>query len=221
MHSYQNDPEYRPLSTTNSTRRTSACSFVTAGLLALGALVLVVSFINYSYSDETNDPAALLLGSSHKKSSKINPGLQLPGYPPLIVQQEYWDALQKVDWKEVEKDMTEVLYDSKDWWPADYGIYGGLFVRLSWHSCGSYRMSDGRGGCDGGGQRFDPERSWPDNTNLDKARRLLEPIKLKHGIGVSYGDLFALAGTVAIKEMGGPVLGFCAGTPSCRVVLNR
>jgi catalase (peroxidase I) len=151
-----------------------------------------------------------MMGSSQQKSKPIS-GLTMKGYPPLSVQQEYWDDLQKIDWKAVEADMKDILTDSKEWWPADYGTYAGLFIRLSWHSCGSYRTSDGRGGCDGGGQRFDPERSWPDNTNLDKARRLLEPLKRKYGNGLSWGDLFALAGTVAIKESGGPVLGFCAG----------
>lgn len=96
-----------------------------------------------------------MMGSSHSKKSKPISGLTMMGYPPLSVQQEYWDDLQKIDWKEVENDMKELLTDSQEWWPADYGTYAGLFIRLSWHSCGSYRTSDGRGGCDGGGQRYD------------------------------------------------------------------
>jgi catalase (peroxidase I) len=138
-------------------------------------------------------------------------GLQLPGYPLPAEQVQYETDLLKINWTEVAKDLAALLKDSKDWWPADYGSYGPLMMRLSWHACGSYRTSDGRGGCDGGAQRFDPERSWPDNTNLDKARRLLEPIKAKYGNGLSWGDLFALVGTVAIREMGGPDIGFCAG----------
>jgi Peroxidase len=138
-------------------------------------------------------------------------GLQLPGYPTTEIQIQYEKDLAMVDWTAVSNDLAALLRDSKDWWPADYGTYGPLMMRLSWHACGSFRGSDGRGGCDGGGIRYDPERSWPDNTNLDKARRLLKPIKLKYGNGVSWGDLFALVGTVAIREMGGPSIGFCAG----------
>jgi catalase (peroxidase I) len=146
------------------------------------------------------------------RASQAVVGLQLAGgYPPPIDQLEYERALHNLDWDEVERDLLRLMTTPQDVWPPDYGHYGGLFVRLAWHACGSYRLSDGRGGCDGGAQRFDPERSWPDNTNLDKARRLLEPIKLKHGVGLSWGDLMAFAGTVAIASMGGPTLGFCAG----------
>lgn len=134
-----------------------------------------------------------------------------PGMQGKVETDMYVEALKKIDWDEVKEDIKKVMKDSQDYWPADYGHYGPLFVRLGWHCAGSYRNSDGRGGCDGGRMNFDPERSWDDNTNLDKARRILWPVKEKHGLGLSYGDLYILAANVAIEDMGGPVLGFCAG----------
>jgi len=120
-------------------------------------------------------------------------------------------ALKELNLKDVISDLQTLFTQSQECWPADEGNYGPLFVRLAWHCSGTWRITDGRGGCAGGRQRFEPERSWADNTNLDKARALLWPIKAKYGDGLSWGDLFILAGTTAIKTMGGPISEYCAG----------
>jgi catalase-peroxidase len=130
---------------------------------------------------------------------------------PMDVDFDYKTEFNNLDYAALKEDLTKVMTDNQDWWPADYGHYGGLFVRMTWHSAGTYRTGDGRGGGLTGSQRFAPLNSWPDNGNLDKARRLLWPIKKKYGNSISWADLLILAGNVAIESMGGPVLGFGGG----------
>ena len=147
-------------------------------------------------------PKALNLDILHQHDTKTD---------PLGKDFDYQEELKKLDVESLKKDMHELMTDSQDWWPADWGHYGGLMIRMAWHAAGTYRVSDGRGGGGTGNQRFAPINSWPDNVNLDKARRLLWPIKKKYGNKVSWADLIILAGTIAYESMGLKTYGFAFG----------
>ena len=149
-------------------------------------------------------PNALNLNILHQHDTKSN---------PMGANFVYKDAFNKINYEELKADLHALMTDSQDWWPADYGHYGPFFIRMTWHAAGTYRTGDGRGGGGTGAQRFAPLNSWPDNGNLDKARRLLWPIKKKYGNGISWADLLILTGQIAIESMGGPVLGFGGGRP--------
>jgi len=173
----------------NDINSTGKCPVVHGGLTSIGSNVMQWW------------PKALNLDILHQHDSKTNP---LKGF-------NYREAVRTLDYAALKADVHALMTDSQDWWPADWGHYGGLMIRMAWHAAGSYRVADGRGGAGTGNQRFAPLNSWPDNANLDKARRLLWPIKKKYGNKISWADLIILAGTVAYESMGLKTFGFALG----------
>ena len=174
----------------NSTSGMGKCPVMHGGNTAAGATVMDWW------------PNALNLDILHQHDVKTN---------PMGADFDYREELKQLDVEALKRDLTALMTDSQDWWPADWGHYGGLMIRMAWHAAGSYRLADGRGGGGAGNQRFAPLNSWPDNVSLDKARRLLWPIKKKYGNKVSWADLIILAGNIAYESMGLKTFGFGFG----------
>ena len=195
--------------------------------LILFCLILVISVSLTSCKEKSEPVVEASSGATMKSISNMKATSNSDWWPnqinlsmlrqnsslsnPMGEDFNYIEEFNSLDYEALKKDIREVLTESQDWWPADYGNYGGLFIRMAWHSAGTYRTGDGRGGSRSGQQRFAPLNSWPDNVNLDKARRLIWPIKQKYGDKISWADLMILTGNVALESMGFKTIGFAGG----------
>lgn len=193
----------------------------------LSLLVLAFGIISSCQNQDHNSEADAVSGATKKSNSTLKATANSDWWPnqlnlsilrqnsalsnPMEEDFDYIKEFNSLDYYDLKEDIRTVLTDSQDWWPADFGHYGGLFIRMAWHSAGTYRTADGRGGSRAGQQRFAPLNSWPDNANLDKARRLLWPIKQKYGNKISWADLMVLTGNVALEDMGFKTFGFAGG----------
>lgn len=196
-------------------------------VLVLGTLIIAVLLVSSCENGSKEEMSDGMSGATKKSKSNMAATSNSYWWPhqlnlnilrqnsslsnPMNEDFDYIEAFNSVDYDSLKSDIRKVLTESQDWWPADYGHYGGLFIRMAWHSAGTYRSADGRGGSRSGQQRFAPLNSWPDNANLDKARRLVWPIKQKYGNKISWADLMVLTGNVALEDMGFETFGFSGG----------